>query len=146
MVYTFRVIIYLVTIFFIFSCNSKQNRHPLLIPNDNTKEYSIDSGAKLTFKNKTIDFGNISADTLLTAKYKFFNTGENDVVIYYVNPDCSCTNYYLSNDTILPGDSAFIILEFSTANRFGQQKIYATVCANTFDKFYKLTLKTNILR
>ena len=150
----FRLLMYLYPInrFTIFLCfvllvscyynydgnDQKKNKARLL--------YTTDTLADATFLNKIVDFGEVTGDTILTAKYILKSSGVHDLVINYVNPDCSCTNYSLSKDTIMPGDSAIILLEFSTKERLGPQKIYATVSTNTLDRFYKLILKVNILR
>jgi hypothetical protein len=72
------------------------------------------------------------------------NIGDNPLIIYGVNPDCGCTDFYLSNDSINPGDSAYIELVLNTEGKFGHQKIYAVVEANTDAKLYKLTLEADI--
>lgn len=98
----------------------------------------------IKFNGKYVNFGEISADTLVTARFDFKNTGSNPLIIYHVNPDCSCTDFYLSNDAIKPGDSAYIELVLNTEGKFGHQKIYAVVEANTEAKLYKLTLEADI--
>ena len=82
---------------------------------------------------------------VLYAKYFFKNIGKNNLIIKYVNPDCICTGYSLSNDTISPGDSAYIELQFKTENKLGQQKIFTTVSANTDTKMYALIFKANVI-
>ncbi|MCX6327671.1 MAG: DUF1573 domain-containing protein [Bacteroidia bacterium] len=120
----------------IFSCSNKKNIQ------QSSQQREL---ADLAFKIKFYDFGNVSNDTILFAKYFFKNIGKNNLIINYVDPDCTCTGYSLSNDTISPGDSAFIELKFKTENKFGKQKIYTTVCANTETKMYSLILKANVI-
>ncbi|MDE5417934.1 DUF1573 domain-containing protein [Labilibaculum sp. DW002] len=100
--------------------------------------------SSLIFINKYIDFGKVRQDTLLIGKYRFYNSGSDTLFIKYVNPDCSCTGYSLSNDTIQPLDTAFIELKFDTKEKLGFNKIYTTVRANTQTEFYKLTLKAYV--
>ncbi|MFP4022932.1 MAG: DUF1573 domain-containing protein [Thiohalospira sp.] len=111
------------------------------------KNNVIQSNVKTTnlkFNNKYVNFGKLSVDTLVTARFDFKNTGSNPLIIYHVNPDCSCTDFYLSNDSVNPGDSAYIELVLNTEGKFGYQKIYAVVEANTKAKLYKLTLEADI--
>ena len=98
----------------------------------------------IKFDKKVINLGDATNDTLLTAKYKFYNTGNSPLIIEYVNPDCICTKYEISKDTVLPNDSAFIKLYLDTHDKYGEVKLYSTVCANTKTKFYKLTMNVNI--
>lgn len=79
---------------------------------------------ELRFINKRADFGEVPSDTLLIQSFNFINTGNNKLVINYVNPDCLCTGFKLSEDTVLQGDTACIKLKFDTHNKFGKQKIY----------------------
>lgn len=111
------------------------------------KDNIIQSKVKTTnikLNSKYKNFGKVAPDTLLTARFEFKNTGSNPLFIYRVNPDCSCTDFYLSNDSIVPGDSAYIELVLNTEGKFGHQKIYAVVEANTDAKLYKLTLEADI--
>lgn len=134
----------IILLLFLVSCTGKNNE-----TDNKQKTYEKkDKEAVLTemkFLNKKYDFGNVSSDTLLTARFDFINIGDNDLIIDYVNPDCTCTGYFLRNDTIAPGDSAYIELELATKNKYGEQKIYTTVRANTFTRFYKLTLTANVM-
>lgn len=96
--------------------------------------------SEIKFINKKIDFGTVTGDTLLTAKYDFINTSNNPLIIYTVWPDCTCTGHYLSNDTISPGDSAYILLKMKTEGKEGATRIKATVKTNTKSQFYQLVL------
>lgn len=97
--------------------------------------------SSIQFLNKKINFGNVSDDTLLTAKYDFINTSPvHPLIIYTVWPDCTCTGHFLSNDTISPGDTAYILLKMNTKDKEGATRIKATVKTNTEDQFYQLLL------
>jgi len=95
---------------------------------------------QLSLLNKTIDFGNIKPDTTLTAKFFFVNSGTQLVEIDYINPDCTCTDYLLSNKTLKPGDTAYVELSVNTAGRYGKHKIHSTMKANTFAQMYLLSI------
>ncbi|MDR2811134.1 MAG: DUF1573 domain-containing protein [Tannerellaceae bacterium] len=62
----------------------------------------------------------------------------------YVNPECTCTSDYVSDYTINPHDSIYIDLKFDTKNKFGEQKIYTIINADTKAQMYKLMLKAII--
>lgn len=131
----YSIILSIIVLFTLGSCNQNKNI------DKEELNYS-----NLLFEQKYIDFGTVSGDTVLTAIYNFKNTSEHTLIIDYVNPDCTCTDYYLSNDTIPSGESAFIELYFDTTDKYNEQKIHAVVCANTSTKFYKLTLLAIINR
>lgn len=99
---------------------------------------------KLTFLNKTVNLGNVSNNTILNARFYFVNSGQQQVKIEYVNPDCSCTNYLLSQKIILPSDTAYVELQVNTNDKYGLNKIYSTMKADTFVKMYKLTIIFNV--
>jgi hypothetical protein len=81
----------------------------------------------------------------LTARYPFVNIGSKLLTISEINPDCTCTGYYLSKKTIHPGDSAYILLKYSTRGKFGESKVYATVSANTRTRLYSLEVVANVI-
>jgi hypothetical protein len=95
-------------------------------------------------RKKVFDFGIVKPDTLLNARYYLINNSDSVILINYVNPECTCTNYYVSNYSINPHDSIYIDLTLDTKNKHGEQKIYTIISANTKTKMYKLTLKANV--
>jgi hypothetical protein len=96
---------------------------------------------EMIIRKKTIDFGVVKQDTLLTAKFYLVNNSDRKIIINYVNPDCSCTKFLVSNYNINPHDSVYVDLSLDTKNRFGEQKLYTIIKAETNTKMYKLTLK-----
>jgi hypothetical protein len=126
--------------FILICCIACKNSHQPHI-----KNYINDtSRTEIRFITRIVSFGIVPRDTLLTAKYPFINVGTNKLVIKYVSPDCLCTGVYVNKKVILPKDTGFILLKFSTKYKSGEEKIYATVCANTTSKLYGLELVANI--
>lgn len=99
---------------------------------------------KIKFSCKKIDFGNVSNDTILKAKYYIYNTGNSKLKILSVNPDCSCTKYFLSKDSVSAGDSTLLELIYDTNNRFGEQELFTILEMNTPEKLHMLSFKLNI--
>lgn len=110
----------------------------------NPKSLTQNTLTELKFLNRIIDFGDVSNDTLLQAKYTFINTGAKRLIIDFVNPDCTCTDFYLSKDSLKPKDSGYVLLKFSTNGKAGEQKVHATVSANTSIKLYSLEIIANV--
>lgn len=100
---------------------------------------------EVEFTTKRHDFGVLTSDTLVEVVFPFKNIGENDLIVDYVDPDCTCTGYELSADTILPGDSATIKIKFNTKHKYGEQKIYVVVSLNTEIELYKLMFIANVI-
>ena len=143
----------LILLTFALACsngNIKEGKNNLALNNERIIEKNIvESEAQeeitdLIFFDKIYDFGLIKHDSIVTALYTFINTGEHNLIIKSVNPDCTCTGYTLSKDTIMPNDTAFIQLTLNTHDKFGEVKAYTIVTANTEDKLYKLTLKGDV--
>ncbi|HRW62313.1 MAG TPA: DUF1573 domain-containing protein [Bacteroidales bacterium] len=126
-------------------CTERKNEATSGQKEDNLIAQFSDPISDLKFDNKYKNFGKVNPDTLLTARFEFINIGDNPLIIYGVNPDCSCTDYYVSEDTIYSGEEAFIDLILNTKGKYGKQHIYAVVKANTDAKLYKLTLEAEIL-
>ena len=93
---------------------------------------NLKSEDELVIRKRAIDFGVVSANT------------DSIIVINYVNPECSCTGYKVSNYHIEPRDSVYVDLELNTKGKYGEQKIYTILRAETETKMYKLILKANV--
>lgn len=106
--------------------------------------FNIKNKEELTIRKKTVDFGTVSGDTILQARYFLINNTDSVIVINYVNPECSCTGYKISNYRIKARDSVYVDLELNTKGKYGEQKIYTIIQAETEAKMYKLTLKVDI--
>jgi hypothetical protein len=106
----------------------------------------LDKLTTIKFEKKVIDLGNFfEGDSILVANYIFKNTGKNPLLIEYVNPECTCTGYTFTKDTIFENKEGFINLTYNIKKRIGKQKLYAIVKTNTNAKFHKLILKLNVL-
>lgn len=110
---------------------------------ENKKKIPLSS---MKIENSVVNFGIIERDTVLSADFKLINTGKNDIVIEYINPDCKCTNYSITKMVILPKDTSIVTLQFDTHGKNYDQTIYTTLKANTEEQMYKLLLKANIRR
>jgi hypothetical protein len=124
---------------------NKSTKERFIKPNfENSYIDSIYS--ELIFENKISNFGIVTNDTIVCGTYYFKNISNNPLYIRYVDPDCTCTSYNVSSDTISPGNSEFIQLFMDTREKYGETKTYAVVCSNTENRFHKLILKGTIDR
>lgn len=120
------------------NANQNDNGKSELIINQEANQTNLTT---LKFINQTFDFGNVDKDTIIISKYYFVNTGSKTLVIEFVNPDCSCTDYSVHYKYTAPGDKGYIELKLDTSDKHGQQTIVAVAKFNTESAFYKLTLE-----
>lgn len=100
----------------------------------------------IKFDRKILNLDSLPVDSVMRGNYKFFNVGNHDLIIEYVNPDCTCTDYSVSSKILVPGDSGTITLEVDSKKIVGYKRIYAIVKANTPEGFHKLLLKGEFIR
>ena len=98
------------------------------------------------FEDKLIDVGNLHKDTVIKQSYTIINRGINSLIIYYVNPDCNCTDYSIEKKIAPPGDSVRIHLTIETSQKKrGMFMVNTIVKMNTKDQMYRLRLIGNII-
>ncbi len=110
---------------------------------DTTKTDIILSDLKIPVRR--VDVGNVEPDKTISGVYSIVNTGPIDLIIEYVNPDCTCTGFTLSKKQIPPGDSARLVLNMSTKDKEGEVAVHATISANTMTRLYQVSLLANVL-
>ena len=133
-------------LFFIsfISCNEDVKKKEIPKESKVIKESKEETYPILKFSKKVFDFKTVSEGEILKADYVFKNPSKDTLRIEYVNPECSCTSYELSSETIPPNGDGYITLVFDTKDRVGKNASYAVVKANTKTKLYKLTLKATV--
>ena len=76
------------------------------------------SGLEVTdirVSRKLIDVGDRRKNDSVIATYVFYNTGNKDLVIRSVEPDCHCTVPEFSKDPVKPNDSIAIRLKYDSS-------------------------------
>ncbi|MCM1505378.1 MAG: DUF1573 domain-containing protein [Muribaculum sp.] len=88
---------------------------------DSIKPAGDDGVGQLTLKPSTFDFGSISGDSIVTARFTLCNTGTEPVSILRIFSDCSCTVPSYSRTPIAPGDSTLFEVRYDPRGyRWGQ--------------------------
>lgn len=108
--------------------------------NDVQKQVIPPDKTSIRFLAQRIEQEYISVDSLMKGEFVFINTGNSNLIIEYVNPDCTCSNYNLSSHLIIPGDTGKINIEVESNGLNGPKKVHSIMAANTEEKFYKLSL------
>ncbi len=99
--------------------------------------------AKIIEKIQVLD--SIPLDTIVHLTYQIINLGHDSLRVLNVNPDCSCTDFIISNSVVAAGDTANITLIYNSQERLGENKINAIVKLNTNRRIYKITAYINVI-
>jgi len=107
---------------------------------------NIENLTQITFQEQEHDFGEVLSDTVLRVKYNFKNIGDDTLFILHILPDCNCTDYSISDDTLLVGENGYIELTMNTNGKSGETNSQTRIEVNTKDRFYHLFMTANILK
>ena len=133
--------ILLIIISSIYSCSNSSKQET------SKKSSAEDIKSSIEFSKKIIDFGTLSNDTIVQALFYIKNIGIANLIIEDVSPECSCTGYKLDNNTILPGDSTKLLVNFSTKGKAeGLQRKAIIIRSNTEKEYNTLFIKCNIIQ
>lgn len=81
--------------------------------NENSTEYAVTS---INFPKTILETGTHNLMTPVKVSFVVYNTGNNNLYIQKVEPDCHCTVADFSKKPIQPRDSAYVILKYDAAN------------------------------
>ncbi|WP_246202726.1 DUF1573 domain-containing protein [Fulvivirga lutimaris] len=85
---------------------------------------------RLKIENSVYDFGRVSKEK--ESKYQFVvkNTGNSDLTIKKISPNCTCVTGVLSDEVIKPGGQANLDVTFNPEGRRGNQQKSITLYSN----------------
>lgn len=101
------------------------------------------SGAKITFEEKSHDFGDISQGDKVEYTFKFKNTGTEPLIISSVQTTCGCTATNWTKEPVAPGKTGEVAATFNSAGKMGQQNKVISVYSNA--GLETVSIVTNIL-
>lgn len=93
---------------------------------------------------KSVDFGTVNSDTILTARFSIRNMGTELLCIQRLKADCTCTSVSSNKDFASPGDSIIITMTLNTKGKDGDNTINATFMANTKELNHKMRMIARI--
>lgn len=102
------------------------------------------AGAKIEFKEETIDYGTIEKGADGIRKFEFTNTGSEPLIISRVYSSCGCTIPKKPEDPILPGEVGEIEVKYDT-KRVGPIRKTISVYSNAGAVPYPLKIKGTIV-
>ena len=103
------------------------------------------SGAAITFKEKSIDFGDITQGDKVSHTFELTNTGTAPLVISNVAVTCGCTATSWPKEPIAPGKTSEIKVSFNSAGKMGKQNSVVRVYSNASEPIEKVSLISNVL-
>jgi len=103
------------------------------------------SGATITFKEKSIDFGDITQGDKVSHTFVITNSGKTPLIISNVAATCGCTVPSWPKEPIAPGMSAEIKVSFNSAGKMGKQNSVVRIYSNASEPIEKISLISNVL-
>lgn len=91
---------------------------------------SGEAGAKIKFKEDSIDFGKIKQGEVLTHVFVFQNVGEETLKIKSVQSSCGCTAALITKKEIVPGEKGEVKVTFNSRGFRGKVNKYIYVETN----------------
>ncbi len=99
----------------------------------------------IAFEEVSFDFGKIKEGDVVKHKFKFTNTGTNDLILENVKPSCGCTALDWPKDPIAPGKSGEIEAQFNSAGKSGPQTKYITMTLNSVERLERITFSGEVI-
>jgi len=96
-------------------------------------------GPSLHFKEKVHNFGEIEEGTQAKHIFKFYNNGDEPVVISRVRPSCGCTVSEYTKEPVQPGNVGEIHAEYDSKNRNGNFSTSIRVSSNAGTETIRVT-------
>ncbi|SFT85883.1 Protein of unknown function [Algoriphagus locisalis] len=103
------------------------------------------SGAAITFKEKSFDFGDITQGDKVSHTFELTNSGTAPLVISNVAVTCGCTATSWPKEPIAPGKSSEIKVSFNSAGKMGKQNSVIRIYSNAAEPIEKVSLISNVL-
>lgn len=109
--------------------------------------FSLAAESKMTFKETTIDFGEVESGKIVDVKYEFENTGNSVLIIKSINAACGCTATKLEKKEYAPGEKGAIPVKFNSRGYNGRVTKTINIATNDKDNVFtqlKITGKVKL--
>jgi uncharacterized protein (DUF58 family) len=103
------------------------------------------SGPVITFKETSIDFGDIVQGAKVEHTFVLTNSGTAPLVISNVAATCGCTVPSWPKEPVAPGKSAEIKVSFNSTGKIGKQNSVVRIYSNASEPIEKVSLISNVL-
>ncbi len=142
-----RVILSLVIILGLFSCESNNNKLSTSLVNNPVSADGISKSAStpvIKFETTEHDFGKIIQGEQVSYTFKFKNVGNAPLIITSIEKTCGCTSPEYSNQPIKPGENGKITITYDSKGHKGFQNKRLVVKANTNPSETILRIKAQV--
>ncbi|GAB4326304.1 MAG: hypothetical protein Kow0074_20710 [Candidatus Zixiibacteriota bacterium] len=102
------------------------------------------SGPRVKTPHETFDFGIVPQACEVSHVFWLHNTGDEELVIHELIPNCGCTEAPLEKDHVAPGDSTRAEIIFGTGVFTGPVTKFTQVKANAVNRTPALTFKARV--
>lgn len=104
-----------------------------------------DASAVITFKQNSIDFGDIVQGKTVEHTFVLTNSGKQPLIISNVAATCGCTVPSWPKEPVAPGKSAEIKVSFNSTGKVGKQNSVVRIYSNASEPIEKVSLISNVL-
>ena len=99
----------------------------------------------LTLSEKSFDFGYVPQNSKVSHTFWLHNTGDRDLKITKVTPGCGCTQAPLDKELVTPGDSARLLIIFSSRLYFNYVAKSPVIECEGMDKPFSVTVASFVI-
>lgn len=103
------------------------------------------TGPKITFSEKSFDFGEITQGEKVEHVFEFENIGNEPLILSDVRTTCGCTAPEWPREPIAPGKKARLKVVFNSAGKMGMQNKVITVMSNAVNNPERVKIVTNVM-
>lgn len=103
------------------------------------------TGPKISFIEKSHDFGEITQGEKVEHIFEFENVGNEPLILSDVRTTCGCTAPEWPREPIAPGKTARIKVVFNSAGKMGMQNKVITVMSNAVNNPERVKIVTNVM-
>lgn len=111
----------------------------------NVVEYNSEGHPVITFKNQTLDAGEINAGEEITLQYEFINSGTKDLNIEIVTA-CKCTSLSWPQEPVAPNAMGSIFVTFDSTGYEGEVDKVIDIISNTDPVVVEAFFKVNVVK
>ena len=103
------------------------------------------TGPKISFTEKSFNFGDIKQGETVEHVFMFENVGNEPLIISDVKTTCGCTAPEWPREPITPGAKANIKVVFNSAGKMGVQNKVVTILSNAVNNPERVKIVSNVL-
>ncbi len=109
------------------------------------EEKIVHLGPQLEYEDPSYDFGQVEMGVVVMHSFRYRNSGDEDLIVYFAKGGCTCVQVEYEKDTIAPGGTGEVTMIFNTSNRVGEEVNTLYLQANTAQKVHRAWFRGKIL-